>query len=1083
MDSLHDAYIYRLNQLFIDNQYSSQYDKDTSQYYFDANSIMGRIHLISPALFSSDTRQGALYKPSDFAGKKYCNSCWKSGFSSGTVCANVAKKCPECDSPDQVLFGKMDAQKSYCWIKGCVAPAAYYPSTCSAFCNASPFPQWIPTQCSIKDSFAARCPASVCKRNQFDNIPNFCDTDPCQGHSMCLFGVLNQDDRGSSAGYNLSSYFDPSNPNTGYVTLEFYSDLYDPSSKLNFLVTVKDPSSDTDVSAQEMVGQRSAWLTAGSDAHTEPLPTAFTYPLYVVSFLTSVLHLFYNEVYYNVPNTNNSFYLFQYKYMDSPQQYQAYVSNLVNMCSPTDFAETNLVFFKDMVAQAYQTLQLPLPEYTGGKFYLTFRFSPYQFDTWKSKSSKDLSVLLQNVLVTLLHENEVDVFNNVVTGSPYTPMPTLLIADWSQVRWTLLDLSINEGTSKLSILPPSTDAPTNRQYHLYYELKTEVLEMSPMLLVYLKIFWNQAFPLEKTAWFYNYNKTLVPSDKGTFEALFPKKDDFFQGYYMLCQINYEPSRDICVDPVGVSEKAFLNSSKQCYCMKSNIAPISATQFGNFASMCFDNRCDNLGDFLSRCGITDCQQYCPMVSSWIQSKNPSQTIQNSGQLNDVEYRTLCGDNFLQQLSLDYYTLVISFLILVGASFLALVRGFPLATWRKWTLGILVVLSALVAIFLAYLISGRSLCNTQKKKMVCYSNIDNIPLPITQCSKFLNCECAFNSDCSGEETCNSGICFKPGLVPHQTTKSMLDYLHLVFYLVLCVIIFLVVWDRTRNQKTILKKTLLWAYGGTATVMVVVFVLLYFFEWRKRFATVTYNLPTSPAFGPKSTPYDPSPPDPTTTPATTSTSGPLPPPSFCNVSIDYTKEVSRTGFTYSKGVLTCDDSVPVLVLEGICFFFIADGSPLYISIPTKAFVEVKYPYTTDEKNMVWIQTELGPNTFPLLYFSSFFSWVMYINIKKPTTFQGSAIVNDHVVQFLDISETVISVIGIPPSTSSMENPLFLIVDIRHGVKFNFKFFNASQDTKLYLKVMDFPPLLYSYPIVMERMTMSEISLTYTEATGWSE
>lgn len=206
------------------------------------------------------------------------------------------------------------------------------------------------------------------------------------------------------------------------------------------------------------------------------------------------------------------------------------------------------------------------------------------------------------------------------------------------------------------------------------------------------------------------------------------------------------------------------SNQYCYCLNSNLAPVSEPQYNNKTSMCFSKDCfdDNMKKTY---GLTPefCQTQCAKMSNWIRSTEPSSHIQNRGSFDEVTYYDLCTDDVINSSRYKFewrmciYLLILTFL-LTHYVFQYLNHLKISKVYVTFVTSLVFLIMSALAIYLGFEFNGKSYCQYLKKDqyMKCKSGITGITIPLYFCKSYLPCQCAFDSDCGKNCKCLSQTC---------------------------------------------------------------------------------------------------------------------------------------------------------------------------------------------------------------------------------------------------------------------------------------------------------------------------------------
>ena len=253
-------------------------------------------------------------------------------------------------------------------------------------------------------------------------------------------------------------------------------------------------------------------------------------------------------------------------------------------------------------------------------------------------------------------------------------------------------------------------------------------------------------------------------------------------------------------------------------------------------MCYSNSCSlsTLNSF--DISTTDCKDSCGTINGWINTNNPSGTIQNYIYgFNRDKYQTNCNQIVGKIFNFYYFFFVFSGLVYCSLLFLRLLK-----TKKKRTLylSLTITFSFAVSVAIGYIFNGRSICGGKDNKEVqCYSRVfyDSLQLPISCCqNRLVNCECQLDVDCQDVNFyCASGLCLPRAPKDYkQTTTYKFPTIDVIifalnFMLALTVIFVLIKIPRLEKAMTV---------GIVCAVYGILFVLLFYLYWRQR--EITYK-----------------------------------------------------------------------------------------------------------------------------------------------------------------------------------------------------------------------------------------------------
>ena len=230
-----------------------------------------------------------------------------------------------------------------------------------------------------------------------------------------------------------------------------------------------------------------------------------------------------------------------------------------------------------------------------------------------------------------------------------------------------------------------------------------------------------------------------------------------------CGTTFSPAAVVSSGDVFVSA-----SNLACDCFNNQTRPAMSEDMDT--AMCFSNTCQTPDD-RKVFGLTDqmCTSRCSAMYGWLHSTDPAQQPNAATDVDHARYAALCGTaSYGTPNSINLLTL------LGGCAVSAAASGVTYMWTRKWLWTVLVLgLVVGIFVFLSFDFAGRSACvgDAFPKTSECRAQITKWRLPQNMCSTRKLCECALNSNCSGEAaTCLGGVCTPVSTAPSPSSRSV-------------------------------------------------------------------------------------------------------------------------------------------------------------------------------------------------------------------------------------------------------------------------------------------------------------------------
>jgi hypothetical protein len=332
------------------------FQDDPKCYYLNPYNIVGGINVYSPTLFQviPSTKQES------FSEDYEINSC-------SITCDLKRQPCPkdrpvvnnDCKEGTFILgdslmtTGKVDEyQKNFTFGSGYYNMCKYTGTvTGTSQCDTLDF---------NKSTFIPfRCKDNKCIFNTEKNLPEKVCLGTAKVDQRCV--IVSPNGTTKSPDANISSSFDLNDPKRGYMTLEVFQDL-------STLKTLGD--------LVPLLSWRDKLVDGVGERITEKLPPSFSYLLFIISFVYSVIYLFYYQLY----NTYDSNDFTDVEIMDT-EKVDDYIDDLV---SNNIGGSTKPPFIDNIANKDFYNnlLLLPTVSTTEDKkdFQITFTFTYNQYE-------------------------------------------------------------------------------------------------------------------------------------------------------------------------------------------------------------------------------------------------------------------------------------------------------------------------------------------------------------------------------------------------------------------------------------------------------------------------------------------------------------------------------------------------------------------------------------------------------------------------------------------------------------------------------------------------------------------------------
>jgi hypothetical protein len=412
----------------------------------------------------------------------------------------------------------------------------------------------------------------------------------------------------------------------------------------------------------------------------------------------------------------------------------------------------------DLVNMLTYLLRLPTPAQNGDTYTLTLYINSLQYQALKNSAAP--LVLLNSWLNAFLQDGSSKVTINGIQKIPSNAQISAYTIDYLtpfQVQ------DYNGNTSYMVVLTSESDFLNEPQYGKtgtytfgIAAVTVTISAWSPILLAFFQSF------LAGVTFSSNASST-IQSQTGfipmaNFQSLISSINTITPTLQTYCAIVYDPPPNM---PSVTDYLPNQVTTQACQCYYSTLPSPLESGPNNSAAICYDNTCtDNMRTLL---GLTDtnCMKYCSQVWNWLSAQNVENRSVNPHRLDNIRYKSLCGQSYAPPMPANYNWPALGFGI--GFSVLICLILFALLRYMELDLDISTTLVTLILIilvaffgFLGRDFAGIGVCENSSSK--CQSRISKKYIPDLFCSYMPNCECSIDSDCNldGNCTCVNGIC---------------------------------------------------------------------------------------------------------------------------------------------------------------------------------------------------------------------------------------------------------------------------------------------------------------------------------------
>lgn len=482
----------------------------------------------------------------------------------------------------------------------------------------------------------------------------------------------------------------------------------------------------------------------------------------ILDFYSSI----YGQYYYSGRNAINNFKNFDYLRNGIYQYKNSNIFPFINSQIQKHF--TGGIVPSELEHIVDNSLQLPTPIITAGTpgiYTINLNVSYDMYKEYKDKNQQSRDTYISNLMEGFLRDTEGNI-QDILTGNSWFSKR----CDITSTNITMIyavDVSRSTYTDSTSINPEQYNDTDYKNYlFLYCTITGTVNVWTPMLSVYFQVKATNGSEnldivtcnaIAEKAGYNSSDISLYPYI--CFQRLCSRldKSECINNMVNSCKLNYTPPA-----PFSTNINKYLTNkdSLQCQCYTSTISPISESQAGNIAAMCFDKKCSdpeltqgfNLSD-------SNCKQYIDKVWNWIYSPNTQEKSRNSQTFDTAKFNRLAGKEYqpYQPASYNWQLLVIGIFTIVLLCLISFIlcRKYDISTvFTVINLVIIILIFGGLTAFFCKDMAGLSSCDGKEFK--CKSRYTDIELPNEFCNYTLNCECQFNEDCSPCSYCFSGTC---------------------------------------------------------------------------------------------------------------------------------------------------------------------------------------------------------------------------------------------------------------------------------------------------------------------------------------
>ena len=490
------------------------------------------------------------------------------------------------------------------------------------------------------------------------------------------------------------------------------------------------------------------------------------------TLIYSIQNQFYNQIYQQGPyteTTQNDFIR-----IDPIKDYLDYKDKILRYYSKFNF------FYKDSKVSDYP---ISLRYLMYGNYMLVFPKTRYIVSNGNYTYFLDIKITYSQYRDNILNTNDYGIQNTYLNGllqnffqdtsitvkkNNFVLSVNNLIVQY--IRHTEDDkifttYDIGFKTLDLSQLPePSSEDPTYPYKLLNIKITVKIIQWSNMLLAYFLNSYNN--DVNVTADICN-NVNLQNCNSVPISYLVYKPGEYKQTIENYCGVSFKSDNNLTK-----SLKLILisDTSDNCSCYNSTIAPPLDNNGGNKDAMCFNRYCndDMRGEF--NLDPSNCKSSCDQVYYWMTNNNLADQPLNKDAMNWSAFSNTCGSSYkYRPFQSTYFNTNVGIICSIISILLSGVI-FLLCKHKKYNqlitfVIVFIVFGCMISLsgFLSHYLSGKSMCDG--KKLVC-SNSSDVNIPQEFCKDIFNCECISSSDCGNGTGCE---CISSTCNPSNGTRK--------------------------------------------------------------------------------------------------------------------------------------------------------------------------------------------------------------------------------------------------------------------------------------------------------------------------
>jgi hypothetical protein len=574
------------------------------------------------------------------------------------------------------------------------------------------------------------------------------------GVSTCaIAGIGTNHNNVLGTDWNVSMDGNWNTPNKGWVYCQYNFDYTDFNRDTGFLA----------------LQQWMQTLSQGeSDSAPKGMDIGYMSRLCDTNLIYACILDFYNELYttghYKKEDSNNPFLsldFFQEGFQDFTNAFMTYIKGNFSNPPYTGYGPP-----LPLTTAIQSALLPPKPNQNGDVYSLTFQLSYSQYQDYLNQGNKDgyISGLMNNIL-----RDTEGVMGTLIPVQSWTPNGVNLIN--STVDSISIIQVVDAKNVALYGITFGVDPKkfTQKDYNGYLFATAQITAIvdtwSPLLTIYFQIFnpninfsENTCKKIASVAGYNSSYASTIPLSCLKQDCADAKTCNDSMGKYCVYEYNQTPdyTTRIAIDKYLVTQ-----NMQDCMCYTSSLVPKNQTSAGNPGAMCFDKNCGKT--ILSNFGLSDatCATHCDEVWAWLNNPNIPSQSRNPESINWIRFNEVCGKNYIPYTPDSYnkQVLIMGVMVTVFSGLLAFSGGMH-AGFGSPAVTTLVIVTILVlggaTGFACRDLAGIELCDG-KGNPVCRSRITKQKIPLDFCNYTLDCECAFDGDCSTEGcVCVSGTC---------------------------------------------------------------------------------------------------------------------------------------------------------------------------------------------------------------------------------------------------------------------------------------------------------------------------------------